>query len=117
MAQNKQTEGKEHKRAHSQRPTHSHTQGGHKNTKLEAITYAQRPGADLQVLCMLPQSLWVHSSFAHVDLAGLVFMVSFPSSSVTPSISSPSGFPGHRGEGFDGDIPFTAVSSRVSLCG
>lgn len=51
----------------------------------------------------------------HVGSEGLVFWVfSIPSRSYTASASSFSGFPELRGVGFDGDIPFRTVCSKIS---
>jgi hypothetical protein len=50
----------------------------HQNTKLESIIYTQRTWCrPVQTLCMLPQSLWVHTRCAHVNSEGSIFLVSF----------------------------------------
>lgn len=54
-----------------------------------------------QDLCMLPQSLWVHICFDHVNLEDLVFMISpIFSGSCTLYASSYTGFHEPSVEGF-----------------
>ena len=63
-------------------------------------------GADL---CKLPQPLWIHMRINPVDLEGLVSLVSsIDFGSYILSASSSTGFHEPRGEGFDGDILFSA---------
>lgn len=66
---------------------------------------------------MLPSSLWLHKSFANVDLEDLVFLVvSILSGSCTAS--STARFPQPWGEGFEGDIPFGSLTLWImSGCG
>lgn len=46
------------------------------------------------ILCILLQCLWVHMYVNHIDLEGIVFLVSFiPSGFYTVSVSSTLGFP------------------------
>lgn len=106
----------EPKRRHkSQRPTHSHTQVSHENTKLEVIIYAE----DLiqrEALCLLPWFLEVHISFAHIHLEGIVSLVSsIPSGPCTLPASSVV-FPMPWGEVSDGDTSFRALSRSLTLC-
>ena len=74
-------------RHRNQRPTHFHTHGCHKNTKQEATENLYRFP---QALCILPLSLWVHMRCSHVELEGLVSLVT-PSGSYTLSAYSASG--------------------------
>lgn len=77
VGQGKCTEGKEPQRRYKkQRLTHSCTREYHTNTKMKALIYTQRtlyiPACGL---CLLLLSLWVHMTFVHVDLEGLVHLV------------------------------------------
>lgn len=73
----------------------------------------RRPGADSCRPCgfCVSPCEFVHLRFDHVDLEGLVFLVSpIPFGSCTPLTSSSSVFPEPRREGFDGDILQEAAS-------
>jgi hypothetical protein len=76
------TEGRKRVQENSQESeTHcSHTQESPKSTKPEAIVCAQRAWCRyVQALCMLPWSPRVHLNYDHVNLEGLVRLIS-PSS-------------------------------------
>jgi hypothetical protein len=89
-----------------------HTQELDKSTKLGAII---KP---LKTWCSPVPAASVSEfiGFVHVDIEGLVFLMSSISSgSCTLSTSLFSGFSKNRGEGFDGDIAFRVECSNVSL--
>lgn len=77
VGQGKCTEGKEPQRRYKkQRLTHSCTREYHTNTKMKALIYTQRTlYIPAYGLCLLLLSLWVHMTFVHVDLEGLVHLV------------------------------------------
>lgn len=68
----------------------------------------------MQDLCRCPQILWAHKDFYHVDVEGLVYLVSFSVSDFYTLPPSSIGFPEAWGEGFDGDTPFRVECSKVS---
>lgn len=73
-----------------QRPNLWYTWEAHKNTKFEATMYVQKTSCRLvQVLCTLPQPLWVHMSFDHVGKSLIFLVSSIPSDSYTISTSLP----------------------------
>lgn len=70
--QDQPTERRKHK---SQRPTCLYTQEIHENSK-PCMCMEQIWCRPVLVLCIMFQFLWVHISFAHVDLKGLVWLLS-----------------------------------------
>lgn len=64
------------------RPAYLYTQESHKNSKLEVIIYAKRTllcrHAETVHMCIVlcSCSMCIHMSFAHIDLKGLILLVS-----------------------------------------
>jgi hypothetical protein len=71
LRQDKPTEGEEPKKRHKKRLSHLHSQGSHKTLNWKLNTYTEGLVQTCLALCVLPQSLWVHISFAHVDVEAL----------------------------------------------
>lgn len=124
----KQEEGKEPKRKHTNQrpPPPIHTLSHTLRNPIKTWNWKAwcRP---MLTLFTLPQSLWVHRNFKHVDLEGLVFLVSFITSCSHALYDSSSlGFFEAWVEGFDGGIPlrqsvlrsliFHVMSGYMRLC-
>lgn len=96
--------------------THSHSfieNSVKKNTKLETTVYLKRAWyRPLLALCMLPQSLSVHITFAHADLVSIYYVLHPPGSYIPSTLLS--GVCRFWGEGFDGYVTFRAAYSNAS---